>query len=240
MTQKTVILISKDPSFFEKEETWFNRRGVDVFCATSLQELVAIAGIRPPDLVISAGPPDGTREHMYRERIQESVPLVVLHRGSEDEKIVTEYTAGFRSTVIHRPYGNRILRATEAALASSSRHYLRVLVQFSLDSATRSGAFGFSQNLSPTGMLIETKRELQIRDRMAMSFMLPGKRDMTQVNVEVVRRAPSLKADSCCYGVQFLDLPAEDRAFIDSLNQASEHQQAHEQGKRSNTVAYCS
>ena len=84
--ERTVILIANEPSFFEREATWFNRRGVDVFCANDLVELTAIMSFRVPSLVIAAGPPDCKREHEFRTIVPEAIPLLILARHTDDKR----------------------------------------------------------------------------------------------------------------------------------------------------------
>jgi hypothetical protein len=230
--------MSSDPSFFEQEETWFNRRGVDIFCANDIEELSWITNVRPPNLIISAGPPDGHREHNFREIVPEAIPLVILARANDDQRSLIEYENGFQSTVVHRPYGNQVMRTTAAALETVNRQYIRMLVQLQSSSQSKSGGFGFSHNVSPTGILLETKKELALGDRLQLSFMLPGAKEMTEVTAEVIREAPSIKPATHCYGLQFLDLSAEHRAHIGVINSNAEGADETGAALRSTTVAY--
>ena len=238
MDKKTVILIASEPAFFEREDTWFNRRGVDVFCASDLPELMRIAKVRCPDLIVSAGIPDSLREHQFRMIVPESVPLVILARMQDPRDELSEYAVGFHSTVIRRPYDNQVVRATAAALSGPTRKYLRLLVQLKFKDRSKTGAFGFSQNVSSSGILLETKRDIEVGTRVDMSFMLPGQHQMTRVQGEVVRHAPSIKLDSHCYGVQFLDLCAEHRAHLDCLNQKTSSTAAKSAPLRAATALY--
>ncbi len=236
--RKTVILIAREPAFFEREDTWFNRRGVDVFCASDIPELMLIAKVRCPDLIVSAGIPDSLREHQFRMIVPESVPLVILARIHDPKDELLEYSVGFHSTVIRRPYDDQVMRATAAALSGPTRKYLRLLIQLKFKDRSKAGAFGFSQNVSSSGILFETKRDIDVGTRIEMSFMLPGQHQMTRVEGEVVRHAPSIKLDSHCYGVQFLDLCAEHKAYLDCLNQRAPSTTAKSAPIRTATALY--
>ena len=61
---------------------------------------------------------------------------------------------------------------------------------------------------------------------------------MTEVTAEVVREAPSIKQSTHCYGLQFLDLGAEHRAYIASINTANTGNTADSKASRTTTVAY--
>ena len=60
MTQSpTILLYSTEPAFFERRDTWFNRRGVEVFCAMDPRSLRANLSTRRPNLLLSRGVPAG-------------------------------------------------------------------------------------------------------------------------------------------------------------------------------------
>lgn len=214
-TGPTVLLYTQDPAFFERRDTWFNRRGVDVFCAMDMEEAAAILTLRRVDMLVSCGVPAGLAVEELRGQVPYGVPLIVLVTPEDDEDLIDDYRLASDVAVITSPYGDALMQNTAKLLSVPTRHYIRILVQLQIED--QAGGFGFSNNLSATGMLVETKKQLEIGTHIQLSFLLPGARQMTAVKARVVREAQSNKHGSFRYGVQFVDLPVADREHIVAL-----------------------
>jgi hypothetical protein len=214
----TVVLYSEDPSFFEREGTLFNRRGVEVFGAMDLDDLNRLIATLPVKLVISRGSPAGLPEPVLRTRLGTSPQLLVLGGANDDPLTLQTYERSPGSTVLIEPYGCRIVETTQTLLAIPVRHYVRMLVQLHADG----GGFGYCQNVSMTGMLIELKRQLTVGSEFPISFMLPNIPGMIRVTARVVRHASSLR-DAHRYGLHFLDVSPEDHERLSQLDRTSTH-----------------
>ncbi len=217
----TVLLFTHSPSFFEQRDTWFNRRGVDVFCAMDLEDAAAVFNKRRVDMMLCQGPPGGVHEAAIREVVPRGVPIFVLATENDDSRLLASYHKAVDSKVIKLPYGDAVMRLTAQTLAVPIRHYLRILVQVQAGSSERSNTFGFSNNISASGMLLETKRRLRIGDTVGLSFLLPCSPQMTVVHALVVREAKT-EGNTLRFGLKYIDLPASDRDFIESLTSQTE------------------
>ncbi len=214
--QNTVVLYSEDPSFFEREDTHFNRRGVDVFGAMNLNDLNGLIAALPVKLVIARGTPAGLPEPALRTRLGTSPQLLVLGSSKDDPLTLQSYDHTPGSTVICEPYGCRIVETTQTLLAIPVRHYVRMLVQLH----TEGGGFGYCQNVSLTGMLIELKRQLTVGTEFPISFMLPNIPGMVHVTARVARHASSLR-DAHRYGLHFLDVTPEGHERLTQIDRLS-------------------
>lgn len=212
----TVVLYAEDPSFFERKDTLFNRRGVDIFGAMDLDDLNRLIGSLPVKLVISQGTPAGLSEPVLRTRLGTSPQLLVLGSAHDDPRTLQSYEHTPGSTVLLEPYGCRIVDTTQQLLAIPVRHYVRMLVQLHTDG----GGFGYCQNVSLTGMLIELKRQLTVGSEFPISFMLPNTPGMLRVTARVVRHASSLR-DAHRYGLHFVDVAPEDHERLAHLDRTN-------------------
>ncbi len=217
----TVLLYTHNPAFFERRDTWFNRRGVDVFCAMDLEDAACIFTKRKVDLMLCEGPPGNVPEAAVREVVPRGVPIFVLADDSDNAELLNSYHKAIDSKVIRAPYGDAVLRLTAQALTVAVRHYIRILVQIQAGTSERSNTFGFSTNVSASGMLLETKRRLRIGDTIGVSFMLPCAPQMTACDALVVREAPS-EGNTLRFGIKFIGLSVSDQEFIMSLASQSE------------------
>ncbi len=98
-------------------------------------------------------------------------------------------------------------------LAVPPRAKYRVLARLSVDDDERS-FFCTSDNVSPTGMLVETDEVLVLGQTVDCSFFLPG-RFRVATQGRVVREASGDVGRR--FGIQFLDLPQQETARLESF-----------------------
>lgn len=210
---KTILLYSTQPEFFERKDTCFNRRGVEVFGAARPQDLRAVVQARKVDLVISRGIPQHCTLADVRTMVPHGVPLVIMTTENDDAAILASFERAPDVTVIRPPYGESLMDTTARLLTISLRRYLRILVQIAVGDKEK-GGFGFTHNLSASGMLLESRRRLEIGEELAMSFLIPGASRMAHVVGRVVREAPSPETTSFRFGLQFVTISQEDKDMI--------------------------
>lgn len=218
MSGQTVLLFADDPQFFERRDTWFNRRGVDAFGAMNASEVALIAGARNVHLLLSKGAPSGMSLEALRTILPVPTPLIILNSGPPDE--LASYIGADDVYLLEEPFQDRVMDLTAKLLTVPTRHYLRILVQLKATETGRGGTFGFSNNLSASGMLLETRAELEIGNILELSFLLPGARQMTEARAKVVREAGKSRSGSK-YGVQFQGLSSHDQLVIHNLTSLS-------------------
>jgi len=94
------------------------------------------------------------------------------------------------------------------------RKNLRVLMNITVNGEENDHFYSTSRNISSSGILLETNRQLDIKTSLHFSFLLKMKR--INVNGEVVRseqKAPNLYY----YGIRFTDIDPASKAFIDDF-----------------------
>jgi hypothetical protein len=212
-----VVVYSESPSFFERSEVAFSRRGTEVFATQDLNEFGAIISSLPVQLAICHGIPGNLAEPALRQKLGRSPHILLLAENDVDPMVLRSYNGTPGSTVFIEPYGARALEAAQQLVAIPPRHYVRFLVQIKggLDGP---GGFGYCQNVSNTGMLLEVKRELVVDSTIRLTFLIPSSPGMVEVSARVVRHAGSLR-DERRYGLHFLDLRPEDRDKIVTLGE---------------------
>lgn len=193
-----------------------------------LAEAAAVLTARRVDLVLTEGIPAGVSPQGLREIVPYGVCVVMLCTAADPAEARAAWDGLPDLELLSPPYGDRVMSLTAKVLRVPVRHYIRVLIQMQVHQHGRApldagkpaagrGAFGFSNDLSASGVLIETRRELALGSQLDLSFLLPGAPGMTRAKAVVVREARCDRAGSRRYGMRFLDLGAEDRATIISL-----------------------
>ena len=216
----TILLLTRTPAFFEHPDVWFNRRGVDVFCARNIPEATTILKSKPVHLVICANVPPQVNSTFLRQFVPSRVPVLFLKTDSDSAKHATSFLAKDNCCVLSAPFGQRLSDHVAHLLAAPTRHYLRLLVHFQRCGSNQPVSFGFTANLSTTGLLLDTRCSASIGETLKLSFLLPGSRETTTVNGVVVRHSTTSNGDTHQYGLKFMDLPAHSRRTILELTHA--------------------
>ena len=169
--------------------------------------------------MLTQGVPGGVRYKELRATLPAQIPIIMLASGADDIGVLATYQNN-GARVLHDPWGsNEVSDIAAELLPVPPRHYLRVLVQLQVDG--NSAGFGFSNDVSMTGMLLETKRQLEIGQEVQVSFLLPGAARMTTTQALVVRQA-GIENGAGRFGVKFIGLAADDQSFVASLSQRGE------------------
>ncbi len=187
------------------------RAGVAIRTAATAAEALALHRTANADLIVTdLDLPDLTAEQLCRQ-IREAetfrrVALVVLCGADEGER---RRAAECRANVqLIRPEDAEAFAAQLARLlATPLRARYRVLARVTVEDGDEPRSFFCtSENVSATGILLETEEELQLGQTLDCTFYLPGRlRVATQG--KVVREAPA--ASERQFGVQFVDLSGE-------------------------------
>jgi c-di-GMP-binding flagellar brake protein YcgR len=111
--------------------------------------------------------------------------------------------------------GDRLLEQVRQLLDISSRASYRVLVSVTVEGSLKDGKFfGRSENISVTGMLLETDKILEKGARLKCSFFLPDAPQLI-TTAEIVREIKqAANAKSRKYGMRFLSLSPEATASV--------------------------
>jgi uncharacterized protein (TIGR02266 family) len=78
----------------------------------------------------------------------------------------------------------------------------------------------YMTNISKGGMFLQTDDPLELEAVMALTFQLPGQEHTIRVKGKVVWSNPSSGTGKPGMGVQFTEMPIEDRHILDGFIQA--------------------
>jgi len=109
---------------------------------------------------------------------------------------------------------NALISKVNDLIKVPDRKNLRVLMNITVNGEENDHFYSTSRNISSSGILLETNRQLDINTSLHFSFLLKMKR--INVNGEVVRseqKAPNLYY----YGIRFTDIDPASKAFIDDF-----------------------
>jgi c-di-GMP-binding flagellar brake protein YcgR len=117
-----------------------------------------------------------------------------------------------------------LLKKAQDLLDVSWRESYRVLLSVNITGTSKENAFFCrSENISTTGLLVETDRALKEGDRVVCSFFLPGARQIVAPG-EIVRSIDSAQnAGQRRYGVKFGRLTPEARSAIEAFVEKKGH-----------------
>jgi DNA-binding NarL/FixJ family response regulator len=217
------ILIDKALySSIDKYETVLQRADVKVFTAETNDEILSLHQQEKMNLIIARlDAPGTTPERIYSQVRNDaelrSVSLILVCGDQTADKVRAEH-CGANAIVTRQAAGETLMDKANSFLNVPTRGSYRVLLSVTIDTDKSKSFFCRSENISVTGMLLETDRTLAAGDRLNCSFFLPGAKQI-EVSCEVARIITATgKAGHKQYGLKFTKISAADiaaiRAFI--------------------------
>ncbi len=215
------ILIDKTLySSLDKFETVLQRADVKVFTAESSDEVLSMHRREKMNLIISRLDAPGTPpEQIYGEIRNDpelrGVSLILVCGEQSTEKVRAE-RCGANAVVTQQAGNEGVLDRANSFLNIPTRGSYRVLLSVSIDAQKDKPFFCKSEDISATGMLLETDRALAPGDRLNCSFFLPGAKQI-DVSGEVVRVINEKKAGVKRYGIKFTKISTVDASAINQF-----------------------
>jgi response regulator RpfG family c-di-GMP phosphodiesterase len=219
---KKIIIARNLLDDLEESNTILKRSSITFFPARSSEEIVNLHGVEQADLIITdaALPLMGGAKLCSRIRGDaelEYVSIIVV--CDETENFVSPYHEAGANVVIRRPLnpGMLLWHASEL-LVIPNRKDMRVLLRVSLEGmGENTSFFAQSQNISISGMLMETERVLTPGDQLTCIFNI--------VNSEVtlaglVVRVETTASKRSLYGVRFLNCDTRSLIIIENFVKA--------------------
>ncbi len=220
------IIVPHDVKMMLKEEQSFlNREGMTVFSADSNAETLDIHRAEKVHLVVLQLKRSGLSSEHFCSTVRNDadlskVSIIILCANVQSE--IDEASRCKANAVMTRPVNTTVLLGKWRELLSiSARTSCRVLLTVAVDGTHNTVSFFCrSENISATGMLIETDKILTIGDRIVCSFFLPtGFR--IQNPAEVVRSTTQARGFGAFhYGIKFSDLSPETRQALEAYVEA--------------------
>ena len=216
------IIITQDiKALLDREETFLKRADVRLFSAVSNEEALDIHRTEKADLIIAELDARGMNGELLCATIRESeelcrASLIIMHSGGASD--ISRISACRANAFAEKDADPATLLAKARQLMSIPvRETYRAPVGIRVECGSRiKPSLGYSENISVTGMLVDTERSLPKGEVIWCWFVLP---DSTHIrtNAEIVRAAVrATEHDTNQYGIKFLDLAAEFTAAIDA------------------------
>lgn len=217
---KKIIISDSLRDLLEAEHTFLNRAGMKLLVASSNEEILGIHRDVKADLIIadfSCRRMDGARlcAFIRDDETLRTVSIILLCQGAEmDPENLNRCRA---NAFVAKPVNPLLLlEKAHNLLHVPTRETYRAPISVRIHGEAKNKPFlCHAENISSTGMLFYTDRELSQGEVISCSFLLP---DSTPVRtyaevVRVVRR--SIEADITECGVRFSGLDGTQKAAIE-------------------------
>jgi CheY-like chemotaxis protein len=219
---KKILIADVLKSLLAREKSFLNRASVKLFTAATNDDMLAVHRAENVDLIISQLDMPGMEDdQLYvairKDSILRKVSLIMVCNGGPGDRERAERCTA--NTVMTHPVDSALLlKKAQDLLDVSWRESYRVLLSVNITGTSKeSGFFCRSENISTTGLLVETDRALKEGDRVVCSFFLPGARQIVAPG-EIVRSIDSAQnAGQRRYGVKFGRLTPEARSAIETF-----------------------
>ncbi len=219
---KKILINDMIGSVLAKDASIFQRADVKILTARTNDDILSVHRLEKVNLIVSrVDAPGAACEQIFRT-IRDDAALravsIILYHGNRPGELGRAALCK-PNVMFPLPVNSaQFVEKAEALLAIPSRGCYRVLLSVSLngDDANKS-FFCRSENISATGLLLESDRPLSLGDRLACSFFLPGHKRITVAGKVVRKVAPPNASGEAKYGVQFGTVAPEDAAAIEDF-----------------------
>ena len=218
---KKILLVNASRYFFEEGKNLLNRKEFQVFMAPSARRALEIHREEKVNLIVTDIDLQDMGGELLCARIRDdiesrTVSLILIFNDNPTE--IARSKISHANVCLKKPFTARsLLDQVEKLLTISTRRGYRVLLRAKIKGSVDNGVFFCtSQNISISGMLIETERQLAVGDLINCSFFLPGAAQVA-CDGEIVRLDSSAGNGSLLYGVRFLNLSLEHQQAIEAF-----------------------
>jgi len=205
---KKIIIAESMKPLLEQDSDFAKRTDVTMLVAGTNDDLLSIHQREKANLIIAQMNMQGTDSETVFAKIRNEaslrkVSLILACSGNRKE--IERAERCHPNAMLTLPVeSNQLLRKTKELLDIPQRESYRVLLSVNVEGNSRDRAFFCrSENISATGMLLETERVLAPGERIVCSFFLPESKQIV-VTGEVVRKIEQAKKSEINhYGVRF-------------------------------------
>ncbi len=218
---KKILVAAVLKSDLEKEKSFFSRSDVKLFFAATNDEILAVHHEESVDLIIAHIDLPGLSSEQLCSSIRSdrglrSVSLLLLCRDSAADR---ERAARCNpNAVMTYPIDTaQLLEKAKQLLEIPWRGSFRVLLSVTIEGTGKDRAFFCrSENISTSGLLIETEKVFAKGERLVCSFFLPDSIKRLTARGEVIRTLKkTYQTPLNRYGIRFSDLPPDVRTAIE-------------------------
>lgn len=220
MPMKKILLVADLNTLVDKEKNILSRTDFQIFTATSGDEALKIHKAEKMDLIVTnLDMPGMTGDNLCSlvrndDTLKQVSVIIVCSSTSSDLARVRKCNANAYITKPIRPV--QFLEKVSHLLEIPERQSYRVLLKVKIKgTAAENSFFCSSRNISTSGLLIETEKNLQKGDIISCSFFLP-KSECIVTDAEVMRVVKN-EDGSYQYGVRYLDMDAKHNSAIQAF-----------------------
>ncbi len=225
---KKLLLAPDIITLLVQQQSFLSRSDLQVFTANTNEEALDIHREEKVNLIINHFTAQGMSSEQFCSAVRQDKDLSRVSVIIICAKIRADIEASERckaNAIVTRPLDGALLLAkAQQLLDISSRASFRVLLNVSVEGTIGNTSFFCrSENISASGMLMETDQVLAKGDKIACSFFLPsGMRIQTTAEVvRTFRKAQGSRTHQ--YGLSFIRLTAgEKRALADFVETKSQ------------------
>jgi len=217
---KKILLVNASRYFFDEGKSLLDRKDFQVRLASSATQALQVHRDEHVNLVVSDLDLPEMGGDVLCMRIREEADvrgvsfILICHDRPSDIERASRCGA---NVFLKVPFSAKtLLGHVEKLLAISVRMGYRVLLRAKvIGSKDDSVFFCTSQNLSATGLLLESDRSLNMGDQITCSFYLPGAAHITAEG-EVVRAEKTPEGKFNC-GIRFIMISDEHRNEVEKF-----------------------
>jgi CheY-like chemotaxis protein len=222
---KKIIIAHKLLEDLGESDTIFKRSGIVIFPAWSSEEILDLHGVERADLIITdAALPlmGGAKLCSWIRGDAELKYVSIMVIGDETDKSgnsLSQCKEAGANVVIRRPLEpGLLLWQASQQLVIPIRKDMRVLLRASIKDLEGSAPFlAWSQNISISGMLLETDRTLKLGDRLTCAFNIAHSEITLTCSVERIEATASKNNQ---YGVRFMNCDTKSLIIIENFVKA--------------------
>ena len=217
---KKVLIAAALRPYFETEKSFLQRADVKTFTAATNDELWAVHRAENVNLIITQTDMAGmASEKLFAairgDNVLRKVSLIMVCSSRPGDR---ERAQQCNPNVIFTVPLNtgELLEKVQHLLDIPWRESYRVLLSVNIEGNSRDKAFFCrSENISTTGLLLETDKSLKEGDRLICSFFLPESKQITATGEVVRAMNQSDKSSAKKYGVRFDKLLPDAKSAIE-------------------------
>jgi CheY-like chemotaxis protein len=219
---KKIIMAQSILQDIEGSETIFKRKGIMLFPAWSSEEMLNLHGVKRADLIIiDAALPlmGGSRLCSLLRSDAELKDVSIIAVCEDNETSLSQCREAGANAVMGKPVdAGALLWKASALLVIPQRKDMRVLLRVSIQGVEgNTPLFANSQNISISGMQLETDRVLKVGDQLKCAFNIVH----SEVSVTcMVTRVESTVSGRHRYGVRFMDCDTKALVIIEQFVKA--------------------
>ncbi len=220
MNMKKILIAGPLRPFLEQEKSFLNRADMKMFFAATNDEMLAVHSAEKVNLIITQPDMDGMPTDQLFATIRSTdalskVSLIIVCSDKPEDRERAQQCSP--NAIFTLPLNaGELLKKAQHLLDIPWRESYRVLLSVNIEGNSRDKAFFCrSENISATGLLLETDKSLQEGDRLICSFFLPESKQITATGEVVRAMKQSEKSVQKQYGVKFDRLMPEAKAAIE-------------------------